>query len=362
MKKCHLLLFASLALLLALTGCQNNSERFSSRLSDSSSHSEMPESIPVLTSSTSSTSSTFSTSSEYPKPTDIPNNQEEIQNSETIKVPKNPEPIQNPEPISSSVKSSRSEIQKNNTSSQSSSSSIPQIPQKPPETAPPEQCLHEYILNSDKPSCETGGIVVYVCKKCGESYTKEIPAGTHDYVETITLKATDYSQGVKTYRCKNCQNTYTEKYSLGHVINLENGETAVVYGYWDIETANEVFKLVNEYRKQHSLCELEPSETLNETARLRALECAYFYSHTRPDGSHCFTAFPESYALAGENVGAGFKGNAQKVMNAWINSPLHNDNLLSAEFSYLGTSLFIMTDYDPQMHGGTYFSQEFICF
>lgn len=356
MKKCHLFLFASLVLLLALTGCQNETERFSSLLSDSSSHSEIPEGIPVLTSSTSSISSTFS---EYPKPTDIPDNQEEIQSSETIEVPQNSKPIQNPEPISSSVKSSYSEIPQIKTTSQSSSSSISQ---KPPETAPPKQCVHEYILNSDKPSCETGGIAVYVCKKCGESCTKEIPAVAHDYVETITVEATDYSQGVKTYVCRNCQNTYTEKYSLGHVINLGNGETAVVYGYWDIETANEVFKLVNEYRKQNSLCELKPSETLNETARLRALECAYFYSHIRPDGSRCFTAFPESYAFAGENVGAGFEGNAAKIMDAWINSPRHNENLLCTDFLYLGTSLFVMTDYDPQMHGGTYFSQEFVAF
>lgn len=341
MKKCHLL-FASLVLLLALTGCQNETERFSSMPFNSPSHSEMPVSIPALT------SSTFSASSEYPRPTDIPDSQEEIQSSQTIEIPKNPEPT------SSSEKSSRSDIPQIKTTSQSSSSSIPQNP--------PEQCVHEYILNSDKLSCETAGIAVYVCKKCGESYTEEIPAGTHNYAETITLEATDYSQGVKTYICKNCQYTYTENYSLGHVINLKNGKTATVYGYWDIETANEVFKLVNEYRKQNSLCELKTSETLNETARLRALECAYFYSHTRPDGSRCFTAFPESYALAGENVGAGFNGNAQKVMNAWINSPLHNANLLSTEFSYLGTSLFIMTGYDAQMHGGTYFSQEFICF
>lgn len=369
MKKCHLFLFAGLVSLLAAAGCRNNAERFpenissfSSRFSDSSAHSEMSESTPVFTSLTSS---------------DTPNNQEAIQSSEitqTPQIPQSSEPAQSSDifsgsestdvpKVSSEPKTSesspRSELSTSRTVSQSSSALSPQ---KPSESSPPKQCAHEYILNSDKPSCETGGTVVYICKKCGESYSREIPAGTHDYTETITLKATDYSQGVKTYCCKNCQKTYSEKYSLGHTINLGNGKTAVVYGYWDLKISEEIFRLVNEYRRQNSLCELKPSEKMNETARLRALECAYFYSHTRPNGSRCFTAFPTSYALAGENVGAGFKGNAQKVMNAWINSPLHNDNLLNPEFLYLGTSLFVMTDYDPQMHGGTYFSQEFICF
>lgn len=225
-----------------------------------------------------------------------------------------------------------------------------------------EECVHEYIISDSRPpACESGGEIVYSCVKCGESFSEEIPAENHKYVEKITLEATDFSPGIKTYCCSECGKSYRENYSLGHSVNLGDGKTAVIYGYWDLRAALEIFELLNEYRRANNLSELEQNEELSETARLRALECAWFYSHTRPDGNRCFTAFPEGYALAAENVGAGFGGSAQRVMMAWINSPAHNENLLNPEFNFAGTSLFVMTGNDSQNHGGTYFSQEFIC-
>ena len=233
------------------------------------------------------------------------------------------------------------------------------------EEIPPEittaECTHNYIIiHSDKPLCEISGNIVYSCEKCKESFTEEIPAKNHDYVEQITLEATDFSSGIITYTCSDCEKSYCENYSLGHSVSLENGETATVYGYWDLQTAQEILKLLNTYRCENNLCELRQTEELSETAQLRALECAQFYSHTRPNGARCFTAFPTGYALAAENVGAGFDGNAQRVMEAWINSPEHNKNLLNPDLKFVGISLFVMTEKDRQKHGGTYFSQEFI--
>lgn len=227
---------------------------------------------------------------------------------------------------------------------------------------PPEKCSHSYIIShTDEPLCEKNGKIVYLCENCGEFFSEEIPAKNHDFTEEITLEATDFSQGIKTYNCINCEKSYREYYSLGHIVSLGNGETAVVYGYWDLQAAREIFEILNKYRRENNLREFAQTDELSETARLRALECAQFYSHTRPDGSRCFTAFPKGYALAAENVGAGFGGSAQRVMEAWINSPVHNENLLNPELNFVGTSLFIMTEQDRQKHGGTYFSQEFIC-
>ena len=45
--------------------------------------------------------------------------------------------------------------------------------------------------------------------------------------------------------------------------------------------------------------------TLEQVAMRRAAEIAVSFSHTRPDGRSCFTAFPSGYAIKGENLAAG---------------------------------------------------------
>ena len=64
----------------------------------------------------------------------------------------------------------------------------------------------------------------------------------------------------------------------------------------------EVIRLVNEIRTEQGLPALTTNSSLSNAAALRAEEIVTLYSHTRPDGSSCFTVLPAfgiSYRAAG---------------------------------------------------------------
>lgn len=54
--------------------------------------------------------------------------------------------------------------------------------------------------------------------------------------------------------------------------------------------ASEVLTILNQERTKGGLEPLKGNDTLNEVAKLRAKEITEKFSHTRPDGSDCFTA------------------------------------------------------------------------
>lgn len=77
---------------------------------------------------------------------------------------------------------------------------------------------------------------------------------------------------------------------------------------------------------------------------MRAVEMAYanIFSHTRPDGSSCFSVFPYysiSYFAAGENIAAGY-GSPEAVVTGWKNSEGHYANMINVSFTKLGVGYF----------------------
>ena len=78
---------------------------------------------------------------------------------------------------------------------------------------------HDYQLVVDKaPTCTEGGIKVYKCSRCDDSYTDTSEALTHNFsTSEITTKPTCTEDGVKTYYCSRCDEKKTEVIeSLGH--------------------------------------------------------------------------------------------------------------------------------------------------
>ncbi len=64
-----------------------------------------------------------------------------------------------------------------------------------------------------------------------------------------------------------------------------------------------------------------------------------YFSHTRPNGSSCFSLYDEAgldYRAAGENIAAGYYG-ASAVVDGWMNSTGHRANILSESYDYLAT-------------------------
>jgi len=91
-------------------------------------------------------------------------------------------------------------------------------------------------------------------------------------------------------------------------------------------------------RSKAGLSAVSASSDLNAAAAVRASEIIKSFSHTRPNGTSCFTVLKEmniSYKTAGENIAAGQTTPAQ-VMEGWMNSEGHRKNILSPSFTKLG--------------------------
>ena len=99
--------------------------------------------------------------------------------------------------------------------------------------------------------------------------------------------------------------------------------------------AQEILTLVNRERNRLGIAPLHLSQDLMVSAAIRSKEIECRYSHTRPDGSDCFTVLKSIKYTAGENIAAG-QEMAQDVMNAWMNSQGHRANILNPAFHELG--------------------------
>jgi uncharacterized protein YkwD len=107
----------------------------------------------------------------------------------------------------------------------------------------------------------------------------------------------------------------------------------------------EVFRLTNEARKNEGLQPLMATSELDLAARVRANELLVTYSHTRPDGSRCSTAFKGlPYSFNGENIAYNLIGTsaeepaAQAFVGIWLNSPGHRAAILNPQSRYMGVA------------------------
>lgn len=104
-------------------------------------------------------------------------------------------------------------------------------------------------------------------------------------------------------------------------------------------------KELNARRAENGLQPLTRSKELSRAAKIRAKEIATNFSHTRPDGSLCFTV--SSDAL-GENIAKDYSS-PEDVMAAWMASEGHKDNILTSYYHTVGTGCY----YDSAT--GTYY-------
>lgn len=103
-----------------------------------------------------------------------------------------------------------------------------------------------------------------------------------------------------------------------------------------------VFEIVNEYRKSAGLSALTYDTELSRGAQTRAEEIKKLFSHTRPDGRRSFTVLDDigySYKSAGENIAYG-QSIPESVMNDWMNSEGHRENILNANFTKIGIGVY----------------------
>lgn len=128
-----------------------------------------------------------------------------------------------------------------------------------------------------------------------------------------------------------------------YTIDLGNGKTTTVYGYYDTAMAEEITSQLNAYRISQGLSALTTTTELTKAANVRAYETSYYFDHTRPNGETCFSV---SNAIYGENIAGGYV-TATSVMTAWKNSSGHNANMLGG-YSTVGISVFVAISGDNE--------------
>ena len=128
-------------------------------------------------------------------------------------------------------------------------------------------------------------------------------------------------------------------------------------GTYDNAMAKAVLELVNQQRTAAGLPALAWSDSLAATAKIRAQEISVSFSHTRPckDASggamDCFTAFPSEFNSVAENIAKGQTCSAD-VMDGWMGSENHKNNILRSTVSQLGVACY-------NLNGTYYWVQDF---
>lgn len=159
-------------------------------------------------------------------------------------------------------------------------------------------------------------------------------ASTTDARE-FNLEQLDQSDGIMTLSGDSDDST----------INFNENEYGVLY-------------YTNKLRMQNGLQPLSATAKLQKAAQIRSSELLTLFAHTRPDGSDCFTILNEvgeSCTAAGENIAVGYGDPESVVMQGWNNSPGHQANMLSSDFTHLGSGYV----YNPNTDYRTYWTQVF---
>lgn len=112
--------------------------------------------------------------------------------------------------------------------------------------------------------------------------------------------------------------------------------------------AVEVLNLVNAERAKVGAPPLKLAADLQQASAIRAREIIQTFSHTRPDGSSCFTVIQKRGRTCGENIAAGHASAAETV-EQWMNSDGHRENILNPAFRELGVG-YAYEDYSTYHH------------
>ena len=135
------------------------------------------------------------------------------------------------------------------------------------------------------------------------------------------------------------------------------GTREVVLAAQQVDTRNfpqEVLRLVNIERAKVGAAPLRFADDLAASAFVRATEITTKFSHTRPNGTRCFTAMPQRGHVLGENL-AGGQTTPKQVVQAWMDSKTHRDNMLSKNFKEIGVVYY----YQPNTRFKHYWVQHF---
>jgi uncharacterized protein YkwD len=147
-----------------------------------------------------------------------------------------------------------------------------------------------------------------------------------------------------------CLGLFLSQESLGAPTRLNR---ARVFGISYIsELEKSIFRFTNEMRRKHSLAPLGWDRSLCAVARAHSADMLQrgYFSHVDPEGrtprDRVQKGFSHPFSLAGENIWSGSgqePGNlpllAKIIVENWISSPGHRQNLLNPEYTHVGVGV-----------------------
>ncbi len=118
-------------------------------------------------------------------------------------------------------------------------------------------------------------------------------------------------------------------------------ETAFAADFSQLEKG--IIEQVNQTRAERGLEQLAENKALNEAAKLKAQDMLGndYFAHTSPAGKDPWTWLARAdynYRFAGENLAMDFV-TAKGVHDAWMKSPTHKENIVSADYQEIGVAV-----------------------
>ena len=110
---------------------------------------------------------------------------------------------------------------------------------------------------------------------------------------------------------------------------------------------NSLLNAINSARSQYGIGQLSLNPSLTGIARTRCTDMINrdYFSHNAPDGKNIFIILNEKgygWQIAGENIyqcePAGI-GSGSAILNTWMASPSHRENILNGAFSQAGIGI-----------------------
>lgn len=195
----------------------------------------------------------------------------------------------------------------------------------PGETEPSvTEHVHVYLPDVIAPTCLEKGYTLYSCA-CGDGYTDNETAPTgHTWGEWVRTKEPSGSEeGEETRSC-----ACGAEESRVVAMLQEDPSPANTSGSYAV---TEVLDIINAKRAEAGLYALTYNSDAQECANIRAAEISQYFSHSRPDGSDCFTIL-EQYGLWGECIASGYATPAA-VVEGWMSSNDHRGSLMADFFT-----------------------------
>lgn len=118
------------------------------------------------------------------------------------------------------------------------------------------------------------------------------------------------------------------------------------------ENEQKALDLINEYRNENGLESLKPSTELQAVAKIKAEDLVNnrYFAHNSANLGTPFEMLDDNgviYRTAGENLAGNIT--PERAVEAWKNSPSHNENILTEDFEYTG-----IYEIDSDIYGKVY--------